>query len=315
MSGPASRRAGRARPCGFTLIEVLVVIAIVGLLIALLLPAVQQAREAARATSCRNNLRQMGLALHNYHALLQVFPPSSTSAVDKGVWTDRPWRHHLHGWASLILPFLEQGNLQDAIDYDRSALDPANRAAAAHVLPIYSCPSHDGPRFSTDPHYTQYSGRYALRNYAAMGARDIGRLWQAPDGAFYPLSNTRMADLLDGSSGTIFLFETRDTGAAVWIDGGAAALAARRFDASNPPSYAGPELPLNYSPYYWSERDAGGNLLYESIDAVWGPSSRHPGGVHHLFGDGAVRFLSDTLDGDVYEAMASRAGGEVAAGN
>jgi prepilin-type processing-associated H-X9-DG protein len=124
-----------------------------------------------------------------------------------------------------------------------------------------------------------------------------------------------MADITDGSSGTIFLFETRDTGAAVWIDGGCAALAARRYEAGNPPSYAGPELPVNYYPYYRSERDPDGNLLYETIDALWGPSSRHPGGANHLFGDGSVRFLADTLNANVYQALASRAGGEVTSDN
>lgn len=306
MFGPARH----FRRSGFTLVELLVVIAIIAVLIALLMPAVQQAREAARRTQCRNNLRQMGLALHNYHDTFGAFPPSSTSQVDKGVWNDRPWRHHLHSWASLLLPFLEQANLQRTIDYNVSALDATNRPAAAQVLPVYSCPSYDGPRYTDDPHYRQLSDRYALRNYAAMGATDIRRLWQDPDGALYPLSHTRAADVPDGLSGTIFLFETRDTGAAVWIDGSCASLAARRYDASNPPSYAGPELPLNYQPYYWSERDADGNYLYETIDSVWGPSSRHAGGVIHLFGDGSVRFLSENMDDDLYEAMASCAGGE-----
>jgi prepilin-type N-terminal cleavage/methylation domain-containing protein len=314
MFGPAPPRARRIRPLGFTLVELLVVIAIIAVLIALLLPAVQQAREAARRTQCRNNLRQMGLALHNYHDTFGAFPPSSTSHVEKGVWNDRPWRHHLHSWASLLLPFLEQANLQRAIDYNLSALDPANLPAAAQMLPVYSCPSYDGPRYSDDPQYRRLSDRYALRNYAAMGGTDVGRLWQDADGALYPLSNTRAADVIDGLSGTIFLFETRDTGAAVWIDGSCASLAARRYDASNPPSYAGPELPLNYTPYYWSERDADGNYLYETIDSIWGPSSRHAGGVIHLFGDGSVRFLSENMDDNLYEAMASRAGGEAVPG-
>ena len=94
-----------------------------------------------------------------------------------------------------------------------------------------------------------------------MGGSDIGRLWQDADGVFYPLSATRMADITDGSSTTLFLFETRDTGSQVWIDGGCAALAARRYDPSNPPSYAGPELPLNYTPYYRADRDPDGNLI------------------------------------------------------
>jgi len=254
----------------------------------------------------------MGIAAHNYHDTFGAFPPSSTSFVEKGVWNTQPWRHHLHGWASLILPFLEQENLKRSIDYDVSALDPTNRDAAAQVVPFSACPSYDGPRFSDDPHYLALGDRYALRNYVAIGATDVGRLWQDADGVIFPLSRVRAADVTDGLSGTMFLAETRDTGAAVWIDGSCASLAARRYDASNPPTYAGPELPLNYTPYYEAERDSDGNLLYETIDALWGPSSRHPGGVTHLFGDGSVRFLSDSMNDDTYEALASRAGGEVA---
>ena len=310
MSGSDVRAPRRAR--GFTLIELLVVIAIISVLIALLLPAVQQAREAARSTSCRNNLRQMGLALHGYHDQFNVLPPSSTSDVEKGVWRDRPWRYHLHSWASLILPFIEQANLQRMIDYNVSALDPINRDAASRRIPVYSCPSYTGPLYSDDPQYVRYSDKYALRNYAAMGATSIGRLYRGCDGVFYPESYTRLADIRDGTSTTLFIVETRDTGTPVWIDGGCAALAARRWDASNPPTYAGPELPLNYKPYYYSERDSAGNMLYESIDAVWGPSSFHPGGVFHLFGDGSVRRLSDTMNADLYEALSSRDGGEVA---
>lgn len=304
MAPPAHRR-------GFTLIELLVVIAIIGVLVAILLPAVQQAREAARSATCRNNLRQIGLALHNYYDQFGALPPSSTSDVEKGVWEDRPWRYHLHSWASLILPALDQGNLQNTIDYSASALDPVNRPAASRRVAVYVCPSYAGSAYSTDPLYVQYSTTYALRNYVAMGATDIGRLWKDPDGVFYPRSRTKMADITDGSSNTLFIAETRDEGAPVWIDGGAAAVAARRFDPSNPPSYAGPEISLNYTPYYLTERDGAGNKLYQSIDCVWGPSSLHAGGVLHLFGDGSVRFLSENMDDGIYEALASRAGGEV----
>ncbi|MGH7201000.1 MAG: DUF1559 domain-containing protein, partial [Planctomycetaceae bacterium] len=250
-----------------------------------------------------------------YHAQFDVLPPSSTSDVDQGVWRSEPWRWHLHSWASLILPHLEQANLQHAIDYDRSALDPVNAAAAAQIVPVYRCPSYTGPDHSGDPQYVRLSPRYALRNYVAMGATDIGKLYQEPDGVFYPKARIGFSDILDGSSNTLFIVETREQGAAVWIDGGTAAVAARRFDPSNPPSYAGPEISLNYTPYYLSERDAMGRMLYESIDSLYGPSSLHAGGVFHLMGDGRVLFLSESMDAEVYESLASRAGGEVVSGD
>ena len=121
------------RRLGFTLIELLVVIAVIAVLIALLLPAVQQAREAARRTQCKNNLKQIGLAIHNYESSNRVFPPSSTSAFARGVWNwpgagpnDRTI--HLHSFASLVLPYLEGTNIYNGIDYNVSSLAPVNRA-------------------------------------------------------------------------------------------------------------------------------------------------------------------------------------------
>ena len=296
---------------GFTLIELLVVIAIIGVLVALLLPAVQQARASARGVQCRNNLKQIGLALHNYAEQHVVLPPSSTSDVEDGVWDDRPWRNHLHSWASLILPHLDQGNAQNQIDYRVSALDPVNAQVASLIIPTYRCASYSGSDYSTEPLYVAVSPKLALRNYVAMGATDVGKFYQSPDGVFYSRSKTRFEDILDGVSNTIFIVETRDQGAAVWIEGGAAAITARRYDPSNPPTYAGPENSINYTPYYWSERDPSGEKLYPSLDSLYGPSSFHTGGAFHLLGDGSVRFLSENINATVYDALASRAGREV----
>lgn len=305
-----------SRPCpqkrrGFTLIELLVVIAIIAVLVALLLPAVQQARASARSIQCRNNLKQIGLALHNYSEQHGVLPPSSTSHVEDGVWDDRPWRSHLHSWASLILPQLDQGNAQAKIDYSVSALDPKNAEVASLIIPTYRCASYSGPDYSTEPLYITVSPKLALRNYVAMGATDVGKFWINPDGVFYSRSKTRFQDITDGVSNTVFVVETRDQGAAVWIEGGAAAICARRYDPANPPSYAGPENSINYTPYYWSERDSDGEKLYPSLDSLYGPSSFHPGGAFHLLGDGSVRFISQNINAAVYDALASRAGREV----
>jgi prepilin-type N-terminal cleavage/methylation domain-containing protein len=301
--GPHSRQSFKRPSRGFTLIELLVVIAIIAVLVALLLPAVQQAREAARRTQCRNNLKQLGLALHNYHDNFNVFPPSTTSILDFGVWSGTPTDYHLHSWPSRILPYIDSNPHYNRINFDLSALHPANLPVASIQVSVYRCPSYTGATVSRDSLYTRFSPNYANRNYVALGGTDIGRLWQDPDGVICPLNSARMRDITDGSSNTYVLAETREQNASVWFDGGVAAIAARRYDDANAPTYAGPELPLNYRPYFVANGSG--------IDAEWGPSSQHTGGVHHLLGDGGVRFLSQNIATTLYIALVSRAGGEV----
>ena len=286
---------------GFTLIELLVVIAIIAILVALLLPAVQQARESARRTACRNSLKQIGLALHNYEGAFRVFPPGSTSAIDYGVWSSNPAEYHLHSWASLILPNLDQAGVYNQVNYNVSALDPINYLTASQRINAYRCASFMGGDFSKEPLYTRLSPTFAIRNYVAMGATTVGKLWKEPDGVFYGGSRTRVDDIDDGLSSTLFVAETRDQNASVWIDGGTASLTSRRYDDSNPPSYAADQISLNAYPYYES---AG-----QGVDCLWGPSSFHTGGGHHLFGDGSVRFISQHISFTVYDCLTSRADG------
>ena len=284
----------------FTLVELLVVIAIIAILIALLLPAVQQAREAARCTTCRNNLKQMGLALHNYENIHRVLPPSSTSQIDFGIWSPNPTQYHLHSWTTFILPYLEQKDLERTVDYDVSALAQENRQVAGEVLPIYQCPSYAGPSHSRSKLYRTLSDHFAIRNYAAMGATTVGKFYDRPDGVFYARSSTIFADIKDGLSNTIFLVETREPDAAVWIDGGTAALTAHSY-SEQAVEYATPEVGLNRSPYFVPINNQG-------IDCAYGPSSMHAGQVNHLFGDGSVKTISESIDSDVYDAMVTRNG-------
>lgn len=288
------RSTVRTNRCAFTLVEVLVVIAIIAVLLAVLLPAVQHAREAARRTSCRNNLHQIGLALHNYDTQHKVLPPSVTSQIDFGVWSSNPTDYHLHSWHSLILPYLDEGPLYNRINFDVSALHPANYRSAEFAIPAYRCPAFTGPAFSEDPLYTRLSAKFAIRNYVAMGSVDIGGLWQHPDGAIFPRSSTRLTDLQDGTAHTLLAAESREAKASVWIDGGTAAVAARPYDDNNPPTYAGPETSLNFKPYF---------QYVGAISSEYGPSSQHIGGAMHLLGDGSVHFISDKIDGAVYDAL------------
>jgi prepilin-type N-terminal cleavage/methylation domain-containing protein len=287
---------------GFTLIELLVVIAIIAVLVALLLPAVQQAREAARRTGCRNSLKQIGLALLNYESAHRIFPPGSTSIIDYGVWSSNPTEYHLHSWASLILPQLDQADVYKQVNYNVSALSPLNYIPASQRLAVYRCPSFSGKDYSQEPLYVKLSPQYAIRNYVAMGATTVGNLWKIPDGVIYPGSRSTMDDIKDGTSMTLLIAETREQNAAVWIDGGTASLTSRRYEDSNPPSYAGSQISLNAYPYY--------NSAGQGIDCLWGPSSPHTGGAHHLFGDGGVRFISQSISPIIYDCLTTRAGGE-----
>ncbi|MCC7423417.1 MAG: DUF1559 domain-containing protein [Planctomycetaceae bacterium] len=303
----------------FTLIELLVVIAIIAILIALLLPAVQQAREAARRTQCKNNLKQIGLALHNYESAFGLFPPSSTSGLGKGVWSyaslsGMSLSHpdiHLHSFASLILPYIDQASIYNKINYNVSALAPANQAMAATVLPFYRCPSFSGVDYSTNSAYTAIATTFAIRNYVAMGAVSAASLapGSSPQGVMYPGSKSKIRDITDGTTNTILIAESREQDASVWIDGSSASVCARWLDPTNMstvPYYGGPTVSINYTVYF-------PNLYGPSaaIEQKWGPSSMHAGGAQHLLADGSVRFISQNLNVQVYDALTTRAGNEV----
>jgi prepilin-type N-terminal cleavage/methylation domain-containing protein len=283
---------------GFTLVELLVVIAIIGVLVALLLPAVQNSREASRRTGCSNNLKQIGLALEGYLGAKQVYPPSNTDDVFN--WdTGNQLRNH--SWMSLIFPYAELGNLGLTIDYKISAMLPKNQPAASHVVPLYRCPSYDGLDHSDDSHYPV--GKYAIGNYVSIGATDLDHIWaidpdKQPEGVIFPLAEIKPAEVTDGLSNTMFIAESREERMRVWIDGRTAANTVLALDNAFSPANA--PVSLNYTPYY-----DDGDLVCN-----YGPSSMHPGGAFHLYGDASVHFLSNNIATAVYVALCTRAGGE-----
>jgi prepilin-type N-terminal cleavage/methylation domain-containing protein len=286
-----------ARRRAFTLVELLVVIAIIGMLVALLLPAVQQAREVARRSSCLNNMKQIGLAIAQYELSKKVYPPSNTDEVF--VWDDGKSALN-HSWASVIMPYVEESALKDKINFKISALETVNAPAAGTIVPIYRCPSYSGPMITEDNHYP--SGMYAIGNYVALGATDVDHIYAVslkPDGVIFPVAKIKAKDITDGLSKTMFIAESREEKMRVWIDGRTGAYTtlpgtpADFYLASTP-------IALNYTPYY----DDG------DVECRYGPSSMHPGGAHHLFGDGSVHFLLDSINKATYLGLCTRAGGE-----
>ena len=294
---PATVAARRLCASAFTLVELLVVMAIIGLLVALLMPAIQSSREAARRTTCANNTKQIGLAIASYQLAQKVYPSSDTD--DLFTW-DSGGTLRNHSWASLIMPYAEETALKNTIDFSASSTSPVNQAAAGTIVPMYRCPSYTGADFTTDPHFP--AGKYAIGNYVSLAASDVDHLYaveKKPEGVIFPLSKIRPADVTDGLSKTIFIAESREEKMRVWIDGRTAANTALRYGSTDGDFSVDPGISLNYTPYY----DDG------DIVSLYGPSSMHPGGALHLFGDGSVHFIVDQIGASIYVALCTRAGG------
>jgi prepilin-type N-terminal cleavage/methylation domain-containing protein len=282
----------------FTLVELLVVIAVIGVLIALLLPAVQQARETARRAQCRNNLRQIGLAMHAYHASHGRFPPgylyrASPQGNAKGF-----------GWASLILPMVEQQALHGRFDWNRPLWDNVNLPAREVHLSVYLCPS-DGYSQREFVRMGNVPERYAMGCYvASFGPPDLDDDQEQRAGMFSRNSATRTADVKDGLSNTLFAGERvngpfRTSGShGVHFEYETAWSGAIR-DSDDPTD------------------DHGHMVLFQTGHTPNHPqsddrdiSSAHITLAHFAMADGAVRAVADTIDQRVYESLGTRAGGE-----
>jgi len=271
-AGPTRRDSpfGRIR-CGFTLIELLVVVAILGLLIALLLPVVQAAREAARVISCGNNLRQIGVGLHGYHEAHGCFPPGGIEL--RLYWKDLSRRQL--AWSAFLLPYIQQQALHERIDFGQPFDSQENAPAAAEVLPTYLCPSV--PRTSN-----LVEGRGAC-DYGGINGQRITGPNNPPNGTMLYDRAIRIEEILDGTSTTLVVSED-----AAWTDG-------QWINARNvfDQAYA-----INYRP-------PPGEYVENEI------RSKHPGGANALFCDGSARFLGEHLDLKTLAAICTRAGKEI----
>ena len=298
---------------GFTLIELLVVIAIIAVLIALLLPAVQAAREAARRAQCANNLKQIGLALHNYHQAVGAFPPGYISRLDpNGDNNGTGW-----GWAAHILPYLEQSPIANAINFSLPIEADDNQTARLSKINAFICPTDASfvPQFTVvddstsstalgkpicDVASSDFVGCFGKGDVSDIPGRDFG------EGLFFRNKSVSIAQIIDGTSQTLAVGEKHQNLArATWtgaISHAAVPLTQLQAEAGLSPEGGG-ALTLSHS----GELD-GPNSRPAHADQFW---ARHPGGAQFAFADGSVRFIKEKRPLPIFQALATRFGGEV----
>ena len=300
-------------PRGFTLVELLVVIAIIGVLIALLLPAVQQAREAARRLQCRNNIKQLGLALHNYHDTFLVFPSGNlTTDTQYPPRSANDPEGTMAPWTVLVLPYLEQDNLHNQFDFESpftSHISQTTPNATIQRTPnkAFQCPSF--PR----------NGNEELKNnyFGVMGGVDVNNTpprWELSgsvnyrvfdNGVLFQNSKISFRDITDGTTNTFMIGESVDQKTAYgsgspthhgWAQG------ARTHNGSNGylNNVAATENPINRA----ADLLAAGWHDHAVWQSTFG--SQHPGGAQFLYADGSVPWVSETMNLPIYQQCGVR---------
>lgn len=334
-----NKASKKAEQCGFTLVELLVVIAIIGILVALLLPAVQAAREAARRNQCKNNLKQLGLGVLNFESTHQRIPPSAlvdlsvTSTGNNGSWG-------VHG---RILDYLEQGNLRDLVDIEQGW--DLQRAIDNVQIKVFQCPSDarsGESRVFNDARPTLWPTNYGFNLGTWFVFDPVTQ--KGGDGAFYPNSNLSLARFTDGTSKTMLCAEVKawtpytrnggpattdapdtvaeavaaiasgaqekGTGHTEWPDGRVHHTGITATMTPNtfvPYTMNGIEVDADYNSWQEGKNGSAGSPTYAMITA----RSFHPGVVQAALVDGSVQTVADEVDLAIWRALATRAGDEL----
>jgi prepilin-type N-terminal cleavage/methylation domain-containing protein/prepilin-type processing-associated H-X9-DG protein len=297
----------------FTLIELLVVIAIISVLVGLLLPAVQAAREAARRVQCTNNLKQIAIALHNYHETCNVFPPGYISATQNnqvdGQEIGPGW-----GWAAMFLGQIEQTMLYNGINFSFTISNPISLTSRSISLVTFQCPSSVGP---TGPIVLKdASGNVVVNDLApsqyiaSAGQLEVEEFPYQNNGVFYRNSRNGFKDIVDGTSTTLMVGErSRNVADATWVGAVPFAIACNNPTWKVQDCETANVLVLAHTGPSPDESwvDVPNNPS-AGVDDYW---SLHPGGCNFLFCDGSVRFVKSTINPTVFSYLATRSGGEV----
>ena len=291
----------RPGPRGFTLMEVLMVFAIISIFLSVLLPAILGAREASRRTQCENNLKQIMLAIQNYGETFQVFPPGVVN--ESGPIANQDKGYHV-SWAVQLLPYMEQSMLASSVDTGSSIYSPANWKVRSTFISILSCPSDPGP--------AQGPSRVAQNSYAAVHSDVELPIDAGNSGVFFLNSKLRYEGIPDGTSQTIFVGEKpRNDLDLGWVSGTRATLR-----NTGTPINSGDLLHSRTPVKMWGAdgRTLDGSPFIpdpKNPYLVGGFGSHHEHGANFGFGDGSVRFVSETVQRDVYRRLANRADGEM----
>ncbi|MCL4204995.1 MAG: DUF1559 domain-containing protein [Pirellulaceae bacterium] len=317
------RRFGRVRRSAFTLVELLVVIAIIGILVALLLPAVQAAREAARRTQCTNNLKQLGVALHNYHDTHRKFPPSGIHNRDGhgASATSSSWGP---SWLVMLLPFFEQEGLYNQYDFVLPrARDGVNQSVVVVNIPSLKCPSDGGVKqpWSNSVNFARgnYAANCGVSNAFSRSNFDIER----ERGPFSMARHygAQLADVQDGSSNTVLLSELI-AGSRSGDVRGAWAYPSGAYFCGATPHYDNPRYVLRMNGIALDNgmRDRPSACSADNDDpqlrctsggsrSAQTARSKHPGGVQVCLVDGSVRFVNESVALETWQALLAIADG------